>query len=172
MYLVVGLCKLWTTFCVNFEPQRFKISVYTASSALRLLGKWLPLRIRGEEKCWLWHSDRRFKDHLLFRTVFAAPRGGLKKAVSTLYTSSNQHHHHLPGLTLYQCFYLISRLSTWNRCYGSNGCACLCSSGINVQKKFYRINYHYTIQPLTVVKHTPIALTVDSSCNVHLFSTG
>ena len=53
MYLFVGLCKLGTTFCVNFEQQTCKTSVYTATSALWLFGKWLPLGIWGEEKCWL-----------------------------------------------------------------------------------------------------------------------
>ena len=43
LYLVVGLCKLGTIFCVNFEQQRCKISMYTAASALQLLGKCLPL---------------------------------------------------------------------------------------------------------------------------------
>ena len=38
MYLVVSLCKLGTTFCVNFEQESCKISVcvYTAASALWL----------------------------------------------------------------------------------------------------------------------------------------
>ena len=43
MYLFVGLCKLGTTFCVNFESQRCNISVYSVTSALPLFGKWLPL---------------------------------------------------------------------------------------------------------------------------------
>ena len=33
IYLVVGLCKLETTFCVNFELQGCKISLYIAVSA-------------------------------------------------------------------------------------------------------------------------------------------
>ena len=48
MYLVVGLYKLGTTYCVNFEQQRCKITVYTA---LPLFGKRLPLLIGGEGKC-------------------------------------------------------------------------------------------------------------------------
>ena len=48
MYLVVGLCKLGTTFCVNFEQQRCKISVHTAASALWLFGKWLPVLTQGQ----------------------------------------------------------------------------------------------------------------------------
>ena len=55
MYLVIGLCKLGTTFCVNFESQRCNISVYTAVSALWLFGKWLPLWI-WEENCWFCMS--------------------------------------------------------------------------------------------------------------------
>ena len=54
MYLVAGLYKLQTTFCVNLEQQRSKISVYSAASMLLLFGKCLPLRIWGEEKCWLF----------------------------------------------------------------------------------------------------------------------
>ena len=45
--------------------------------------------------------------------------------------------------TIYQCFHLISRLCTWNRCYRSSGRLCLCNWGINVQKKYYCIIYHY-----------------------------
>ena len=47
MHLEVGLCKLETTFCVNFEQQRFKISVYMAAvhchcSERVALSAWKP----------------------------------------------------------------------------------------------------------------------------------
>ena len=32
MHLFAGLCKLGTTFCVNFEQQKCKISVYSSKS--------------------------------------------------------------------------------------------------------------------------------------------
>ena len=75
---LLDLCKLGTTFCANFELQRYKISVYTAASPLRLFRKWLPLRIPGEksvEFAWACLSDPRFTD-LLFRTVFRCTKGG------------------------------------------------------------------------------------------------
>ena len=78
MYLVVGLCKLGTTYCVNFEQQRCKISVYTAASALRLFQN--AFRFELEEKksvdfAWACLSDPRFTDHLPFKTVFCCTKG-------------------------------------------------------------------------------------------------
>ena len=56
MYFVVGLCKLGTTFSVNFQG--------------------------GEETVdfvWACLNDSLFTDHLLFKTGFSAPMGDRKK---------------------------------------------------------------------------------------------
>ena len=92
MYIVVGLCKLGTTFCVNFEQLRCKISVYTTASALRLLEN--AFHFESEEKksvdlAWACLSDPRFTDHLLFKTVvFLLHQGVILKAVSTVLRST------------------------------------------------------------------------------------
>ena len=37
-----------------------------------------------EDKCWIWQSDPRFKDHLLFKTSFCCTKGWSWIAVSTV----------------------------------------------------------------------------------------
>ena len=66
MYLVVGLCKLGTTFYINFEQQRCKISVYTAGRN----GFHFKLEKKSVDFAWACLNDPRFTDHLLFKTGF------------------------------------------------------------------------------------------------------
>ena len=79
MYLVVGLCKLGTTFCASFEPQRCKILVYTAAGAcMGTVHKIASTWNRLEEKIdfsWVCLSYPRFTDHLLFKTEFCCSKG-------------------------------------------------------------------------------------------------
>ena len=69
---LVGLCKLWTTFCVNFETQRCNIhmSLITATSVL-----WLFNFKLKRTKCLPWYNIARFKDHLLFKAGFCCTKG-------------------------------------------------------------------------------------------------
>ena len=73
MYLVVDLCTLGTTSCINFEHScKFIVTVQ----------KWLPLPIEEEENvdfAWACLNKAHFTDHLLFKTGFVAPRVDLKK---------------------------------------------------------------------------------------------
>ena len=76
MYLVVGLCKLRTTFCVNFEQQRCKTSVATVwkmpstsnfrRRKLLILHGHVLMTLVSQTTCCL-------------TLVFAAPRGDFKK---------------------------------------------------------------------------------------------
>ena len=75
MYLVLSLCKLGTTFCVNFEQQRCKILVYTAAScncsmpSSELEGK------KSVDFAWACLSDPHFTNHLPFKTNFCCTKG-------------------------------------------------------------------------------------------------
>ena len=65
MYLVVGLCKLGTTFCVNFEQQRSVYALKTSSASI--------LR-KSVDFAWTCLSDPPFTNHLPFKISFGAPR--------------------------------------------------------------------------------------------------
>ena len=82
MYLVVGLCKLGTKYCVNFEQQRCKIAVYTAASAWDCSENAFGFEFekKSVDFAWACFSSSRFTDYLPFKTVFfSAPRGNRKK---------------------------------------------------------------------------------------------
>ena len=66
MYLVTGFCKLGTTFCANFEQQRYKISVYRAENAFHFEFE----EKKSADFAWACLVDPRFTDHLLFKTGF------------------------------------------------------------------------------------------------------
>ena len=78
--LVVGLCKLWTTFCVNFEPPRCtcKILVYTAASALKLLGNGFHFEFEEKKSVDFCLMTLISKIICCLKLVFAALKGSLK----------------------------------------------------------------------------------------------
>ena len=80
--LVIGLCRLRTTFCVNFEQQRFKLLVFTAASACDCSENAFCLEFEEKKSVdfpwaspWASLSNPRFTDHLLFETVFCCTNG-------------------------------------------------------------------------------------------------
>ena len=92
MYLVVGFCKLGTTFCLNFEQQtlnskdvryqciQLQVCCDCSENAfcLQLEEK------KSVDFAWALRSDPRFTDQLLFKTVFFWTKGWSQKAVSTV----------------------------------------------------------------------------------------